>query len=209
MRLNLEGREGRRAKEGVGEHPAPESDYLTMFRASRRESASDEAVRTLKGQFAGSLDARMNFDSVFRVVRKTVLKHTGRERPGVGLALADLPNELGAYWEIGGNYIVMNSILVGAMRRIAASETEYNSFVYTILAHEYIHSLGFVDEADARRITAAVAIEAFGPEHPAAVIANGDIWTIYPVLRFAPSGLNENIRFVENFDIERTSSYIR
>ena len=84
-----------------------------------------------------ALDAPLNFDHVFRVVRSTVRGVLGRERPGLGLALSDLPASLGAYWPVTGNLIVMNESLVDAMRAHARSPREFNSFVYVILAHEY------------------------------------------------------------------------
>ncbi|EQD27902.1 hypothetical protein B1A_21512 [mine drainage metagenome] len=104
----------------------------------------------------------MDYDSVFRVVKESVKYVVGKERAGLGLALSDLPWNLGAFWQIGGNYIVMNEGLVNSMKTIAKSELEFNSFVYMILAHEYIHSLGFIDEMEARRMTAIVALRVFG-----------------------------------------------
>ena len=132
-----------------------------------------------------------------------------RERPGLGLALSDLPPQLGAYWQVTGNLIVMNEGLVAAMRAQARTTTEYNSFVFVILAHEYLHSLGYLQEHEVRPVTARVAREAFGPQHPATRMAEGDLWQMYPGLRFAPSGDGRRLRIVSRFDLDSTANYIR
>ncbi len=71
---------------------------------------------------------------------------SGSNGPGLGLGLSNLPPYVGAYWQVTGNLIVLNEGLVAAMRANATSPLEFNSFVYVILAHEYLHSLGYLDE---------------------------------------------------------------
>ena len=155
--------------------------------------------------FYGSLDRKMDFDAIFSVVKTSVKAATGRERSGIGLAMSDLPATLGAFWQIGGNYIVMNEVLVHAMSEMASGTTEFNSYVYMILTHEYLHSLGFTDEMEARKMTAMVAAKSFGEDHPAFTMSNGDLWTLYPGLRNLVGGRGENIRIINNFDSSATS----
>lgn len=158
---------------------------------------------------AHALDAPADYDGIFKVVRQAVRKVLGRERPGLGLGLSDLPPSLGAYWQVTGNVIVMNQGLVAAMKAMSTSTVEFNSFVYVILAHEYLHSLGFLDEDAVRRVTARVTRDAFGPDHPATKMATGDLWALYPFLRFAAGGNGRSLRMVNRFDSETTSAYIR
>lgn len=157
--------------------------------------------------FSSSLDGPMDFDKIFSVVKSTVRKVTGKERSGLGLALSDLPAALGAFWQVGGNYIVMNEFLINEMARVASSYTEFNSFVYMILTHEYLHSLGYIDEAEARRMTAIVAKEAFGEDHDAYRMSAGDVWNLFPSLRRAGNGTGKNLKIISNFDTS-TTSYI-
>ena len=152
-----------------------------------------------------SLDRKMDYDKIFNVVKNTVRFVTGKERSGLGLALSDLPATLGAFWQVGGNYIVMNQILIEAMSRLTQSTREFNSFVYMILTHEYLHSLGYIDEAAARKMTAEVAVKSFGKNHPAFTMSNGDLWTLYPQLRMLNGGTGQNIRIIGNFDSSSTS----
>ena len=155
------------------------------------------------------LEGTADFDSVFRVVRGAVHHVLGIERPGLGLGLSDLPPYVGAYWQVTGNLIVLNEGLVGAMRANAASPLEFNSFVYVILAHEYLHSLGYLDERAVRRVTAHVTRSAFGPDHPATRMAEGDLWRLYPFLAYAPGGQGRRLKVVSRFDLASTQNYIR
>lgn len=155
------------------------------------------------------LESPADFDTVFTVVRAAVRKVLGIERPGLGLALSDLPPQLGAYWQVTGNLIVLNEGLVGAMRANARSPLEENAFVFVLLAHEYLHALGYLDEASVRRVTARVAREALGPGHAATRMAEGDLWQQYPFLAHAPVGRGRHFKVVRGFDRASTANYIR
>ena len=155
------------------------------------------------------LDAPADYDAVFRVVRDAVRRVLGVERPGLGLGLSDLPPQLGAYWQVTGNIIVLNEGLVEAMREHARSPLELNSFLYVILAHEYLHSLGYLDERSVREVTARVTRTAFGPDHLATLMAEGDLWRLYPFLGFARGGRGRHLKVVTKFDLDTTDRYIR
>ena len=158
---------------------------------------------------ARALDAPADYDAVFRVVRDAVRQVLGIERPGLGLGLSDLPPQLGAYWQVTGNLIVLNEGLVEAMRLHARTPTELNSFLYVILAHEYLHSLGYLDEGAVREVTARVTRSAFGPDHLATRMAEGDLWRLYPFLGFARGGHGRHLKVVTKFDLDTTDRYIR
>jgi len=155
------------------------------------------------------LDAPADYDAVFRVVRDAVRQVLGVERPGLGLGLSDLPPQLGAYWQVTGNLIVVNEGLVDAMRANARSPLELNSFLYVILAHEYLHSLGYLDERSVREVTARVTRSAFGPDHLATRMAEGDLWRMYPFLGYARGGHGRHLKVVTRFDLDTTDRYIR
>jgi hypothetical protein len=159
--------------------------------------------------FAGALDRRTDYDGVFRVVRNSVRKVLKLERTGLGLGLANLPPGLGAFWQLTGNMIVLNDGCVRVMRAVTKSNLEFNSFIYVMLLHEYLHSLGYIGEERNRAVTAWVTRKCFGPDHPASRMADGDLWEMYPVLRFAPTGDGQRVRVVPKFDMAATSAYIR
>jgi hypothetical protein len=176
-------------------------------RASRGKATEPEFHGPLP--LAGLLEGPADYDHVFRVVRDAVRRVLGIERPGLGLGLSDLPPFVGAYWQVTGNLIVMNEGLVAAMRANAESPLEFNSFVYVILAHEYLHALGYLDETAVRKVTAHVTRTAFGPDHPATRMAEGDLWRQYPFLAYAPGGRGHRLRVVPRFDLASTQTYIR
>ncbi|MEM0136761.1 MAG: hypothetical protein QXU18_16290 [Thermoplasmatales archaeon] len=141
-----------------------------------------------------------NYNSIFSLVRKAVKSVLGKERVGLGLALADLPSQLGAFWEVGGNYIVMNRNLLDALRLAERPNKEINSFVFVILMHEYLHSLGILDEYKARVLTARICASIFEQGHPAYEIGTKDPWQVYPFLARIPNGNGRNLVIVNNFD---------
>jgi hypothetical protein len=164
---------------------------------------------TLLGTVGDRLERPADYDAIFRVVRAAVRSVLGVERPGLGLGLSNLPPQLGAYWQVTGNLIVMNEGLVDAMRANAKDPLEFNSFLYVILAHEYLHALGYLDERADREVTARVTRTAFGPDHPATKMAEGDIWRMYPFLADARGGRGNRLRVVPRFDLQSTDTYIR
>ncbi len=147
----------------------------------------------------------ISYDRIFRLVKKTVKSVLNKERTGIGLALSNLPNRIGAYWQLGGNYIVMNETIINYMKSIAKSPEEFNSFLFAILTHEYLHSVGYINELDARRVTAQVAKTAFGKDHAATKLSSTDLWSMYPTLLLLPDGDGSRMRIISNFDTDATS----
>ena len=175
----------------------------SLFSAAENPSPN---IGTLNDNlFVPALDNEMDFDNIFSIVKKTVKQVTGKSRAGLGLALSNLPTGLGAFWQVGGNYIVMNEILLDAMRHITKSIREMNSFIYVILTHEYLHSVGYIDEEEARIMTHKVAEAAFGKEHPASVMSAGDLWKQYPILLSLEGGDGSMLKIVSKFDMDSTS----
>ncbi|MGA8541964.1 MAG: hypothetical protein WB947_00250 [Thermoplasmata archaeon] len=168
-----------------------------------------EAAPSVAFPLSRTLESTADYDAVFRVVRGAVHRVLGIERPGLGLGLSNLPPYVGAYWQVTGNLIVLNEGLVQAMRANATSPLEFNSFVYVILAHEYLHSLGYLAEDAVRKVTAHVTRTAFGPDHVATRMAEGDLWRLYPFLAYAPSGNGQRLKVVSRFDLASTQNYIR
>ena len=154
------------------------------------------------------LDQARNYDEVFAVVRESVRRVLGRERVGLGLGLSDLPAQIGAYWQVTGNIIILNERLI---RVLDATEpqAQRTAYLYVVILHEYLHSLGFLDERRDRQIVARVASEALGADHAATRMARGDLWEIFPQLRGAGTGDGQRVRIVRGFDSESTNHYIR
>ena len=88
------------------------------------------------------------------------------------LYLAKLPSHIGAFHTMGTNGIVMNRTTLDMITHSARSLREINSYVYSILLHEYLHALGYAEEREVRKLVYDVSVETFGPDHPATQIAS-------------------------------------
>lgn len=117
------------------------------------------------------LETCKNFGDIFELVKISVKTVLGRERAGLMLYLGNLPLRVGAFHQIGSNGIVMNKRLLNLMLNSSNSTTEVNSFIFSILVHEYLHSLGYVDESQVRRLVYEISRQIFGTDHPATQMA--------------------------------------
>ena len=126
------------------------------------------------------LDNSENFGDVFEIVKKSVKEQLGKERAGLMLVLADLPTHLGAFHGVGTNSIVMNRVLLDRIVKGGNSRIQVNSFVYSILLHEYLHSLGLIEETDVRSLVRDISSKTFGNDHPASKIAAAGPWSMLP-----------------------------
>lgn len=126
------------------------------------------------------MDLCRNFSDVFELVKKSAERTLGRRRAGLMLYLARLPKHIGAFHTVGTNGIVMNRNTLDVVTHGARSLREINSYVYSILLHEYLHALGYVDEREVRRLVYDVSLETFGPDHPATQIASKGPSMMFP-----------------------------
>ena len=164
--------------------------------------------------FSEKLERANDLADVFELVKSVVAKCTGRCRAGLMLGLANLGGGLdgfvGAYYPVATNIIVVNSL---PLARISETEPELlRPYMFHILLHEYIHTLGIVNEAEARAMVARVSLEAFGADHPvtdfARNLAKYIPKLVYPVYGWKPPDEYE-VDLVTGFDRSSTSPYIR
>ncbi|GBC70244.1 hypothetical protein HRbin02_00008 [Candidatus Calditenuaceae archaeon HR02] len=119
------------------------------------------------------VDNAQDFDSILRLVKRVVEEKLGMRRAGLMLIIADAPPGILAYHEVGSNAIVVNRRhLEGWV--IGKSKTEKNSYIFVVLLHEYLHSLGILDEVEVRRLVRTLVQEYFGPDHIATRLAGGE-----------------------------------
>ena len=142
-----------------------------------------------------------DFSEAFELVKSAVLQKFKMHRAGLSLILQMMPSNLGAYHMLGSNAIVMNSYLLAAVRKVAGSTEEYNSYMFMVLTHEYLHSLGIVDEYTVRQMTFDLCRWMLGDGHAATKMAKEDPSTIYPELRsLMQSQFSNDFQVVKNFD---------
>ena len=108
-------------------------------------------MKSLKEDF----EKAENVKEIFEVVRESVKLTINESRAGIDLGLIDLGNGhnqlLSAYYPVGSNIIVLNKTPI---KRIMQTKPELmKPYVFVLLLHEYIHSLGYLDEGTVRNMT--------------------------------------------------------
>ena len=160
-------------------------------------------------QFRERVANLKDFSEAFELVKSVVLQKFRMHRAGLSLILQMMPSNLGAYHMLGSNAIVMNSYLLAAVKKIAGSTEEFNSYMFMVLAHEYLHSLGIVDENTVRQMTFDLCKWMLGDDHAATKMAKEDPSTIYPELRsLMQSQFSSDFQVVGNFD-KKNQTYIQ
>lgn len=117
------------------------------------------------------LDKCEDFSDIFELVKKAVKEVLGQRRVGLMLVLADLPLQVGAYHSLGSNSIVMNRKFLEAVKNSNNSKRKVNSWIFLVLLHEYLHSLGYLNELEVKKLTIKIIKEKFNKEHPLTQLA--------------------------------------
>lgn len=154
--------------------------------------------------FPRKLDQARTLSDLFEIVKRAVETVLGRTRAGLMLALADLGNHpqgfLGAFYPVASNVIVMNKV---PLLRIQETNPDlYKPYAFYVLLHEFLHSVGFVDERVCREQAHRVLETLFGADHLVTQVS-GDMARFFPNLVFPdaawqPSELH--LEFVPGFD---------
>lgn len=141
-----------------------------------------------------------DFNEVFEFVKYSVNSVYEMKRAGLSLMLHRMPTKVGAYHVLGSNVIAINSILLEQVKKYSASNDEYNSYLFTVLLHEYLHSFGILDEHTVRQMSVELCEKFFGKERMVTVIAV-DPLKIFPQLGSARYDKFENkYELIKNFD---------
>ncbi|MBS7649163.1 MAG: hypothetical protein QXK89_09875 [Candidatus Bathyarchaeia archaeon] len=149
--------------------------------------------------FAEKLDSCESYGEIFDLVKKAVKKTIGLHRVGLLLYLENLPPYIGAYHQVGSNGIVLNKLLIGVMSKSLISKTEFNSLIFSLLLHEYLHSLGYLDERKVKQLVYEISLKTFGKEHPAVKMALQPPLLNIPEL-YSENYVNHSIEIVKDFE---------
>jgi hypothetical protein len=156
-------------------------------------------------------ELKKKMPEIFKRVKKDVLNVYGRHRAGLSLGIVEMGMYRGGF--IGGMHfspgtdIVMNKTPLEIILKEQPFEIVW-AYTYHILLHEYIHSLGILDEQQCRVITLRISEKVFKEiEHPAVILAKNGIGAYFPNLPliYAPPDLSPegiSIEYIHNFDHE-------
>lgn len=162
-------------------------------------------------EFVGKLDNSKSFTEIFGLVEDAVMcKYKARR--AVMLGLTDLGAQgnylVGAFHPVGSELIVLNKT---PLRRIKEVKPEYyNAYLFHILLHEYLHSLGVLDENTVRYLTVEICREILGENHPATQMGAKGINYFFPFITYPTPEIDASdmqIEIVKNFSQQTTRYY--
>ena len=158
-------------------------------------------------QFGVCLDKAKNYGEVWKIVKETTNGVLSKRRDNMMLFLDDLPLQLGAYYPVGTNNIVLNRSLVEIVEASVNDKKIVNALVYNLLLHEYLHALGEYSEAEVRRLVFKVANKSIGGHHIATQVARKSPWVLLKDIPLGPFKAPKRvIEIVQDF--EKTGKYI-
>lgn len=153
--------------------------------------------------YSQELDNAQTYAQVWKIVKSTVEYVMCKNRAGMMLFLDDLPLQLGAYYPVGTNNIVLNRTLVDIVENKISSKPTVNALVYNLLLHEYLHALGEMSETAVRKQVVAVAQKSFGENHQATVLARKSPWFLLkdlPLGALAGPSVRGKMEIVKDFE---------
>lgn len=152
------------------------------------------------------LNQLKDFNEIFDFVKASVSIIFKMNRTGLNLILQGMPSSLGAYHVLGSNIIVANRYILEYIQNTKSKE-EYNSYIFAVLAHEYLHSLGITDENKVRNMTYKLCSDIFGMDHITAKFANNPLNTFPQLQLLANNKFEKSFMQIKKFD-DKNISYI-
>jgi hypothetical protein len=148
-----------------------------------------------------------DLSEIFSLVKFCVKNFLGKERTGLMLGLAELGGTsnyfVGAFHPVGSNLIVLNKTPLKIVR--AFRPELYNSYCFVLLLHEYLHSIGILEERKTRYLTSLICEKMFGRNHSTTIISK-DLTKLFPEIIFATQYLQPEeifeIEIVKDFEKE-------
>jgi len=155
------------------------NEFMRIFRSAqqnRSETAPDQIQSN--DEYDDLLSKCDSFSDVFVLVKRSVRENMSQERADMVLQLVDLPLHIGAAHPVGTNRIVVNKALLDLAVQYRTL-SEVRAFVFSMLLHEYIHSLGYLNEYETRQLVFLVSRNVFGSNHVATSLARYGPWHIF------------------------------
>jgi hypothetical protein len=167
----------------------------------------DEKQRLREQYYGNKILQLADFNQAFELVKLAVEDKFKMHRAGLSLILQGLPTKLGAYHILGSNLIIVNKRILNIIK-IHKSLNEYNSYLFMVLTHEYLHSLGIIDELEVRNMTYSLLASLAGENHMATKMARHQPWDLFPELGlFDDNSFEQKFEIIKNFD-RTTQTYI-
>lgn len=150
------------------------------------------------------------FADIFEIVKEVVREYLGLERAGLMVGITDLGSYsqgfIGAFYSLNASMIIINRMPLA--RILHTNPSLYNYYLFHVMLHEYIHSIGSYDEAQTRQLVCEISEHYFGTNHIVTQFASSIEKFMphltYPVQEFQPPQ-DINIEFAKGIDIKNTN----
>ena len=150
------------------------------------------------------------FADIFEIVKEMVREFLGAEQAGLLVGVTDLGAHskgfIGAFYSLNANMIIINKKPLA--RILQTNPSLYNYYLFHVMLHEYIHSIGSYDESQTRQVVHEISKHYFGTNHPVTQLAS-NIEKFMPNLAYPVHGFQPpqdiNIEFVKGIDRKNTS----
>ncbi len=145
-----------------------------------------------------------NVAQIFTIVKELVTEYLGIEQAGLLVGMSDLgmlrQGFVGAFYSPDANTIIINKRPLAKM--LSQTPDQYNNYLFHVVLHEYVHSLGLYDEAQTRQLVEQMTVHYFGESHPITQLT----WNIGRELKHYTDEMPKdiNIEFVEGIDRKNT-----
>lgn len=156
------------------------------------------------------LEKANTFADIFDLVKEIVFDFLGAEQAGLMVAVTDLGAHgrgfIGAFYSLDANMIIINKNPLA--RLLQTNPSLYNFYLFHVMLHEYIHSVGSYEEMQTRQIVAEISEHYFGKNHAVTQLASNIESFMpnltYPAEAFVPPQ-DINIEFVKGIDRKNTN----
>ena len=150
------------------------------------------------------------FADIFEIVKEIVIEFLGAEQAGLMVGVTDLGSHsqgfIGAFYSLNANMIIINKKPLA--RILQTNPSLYNYYIFHVMLHEYVHSIGSYDEAQTRQLVHEISQHYFGANHIVTQLAS-NIEKFMPNLVYPSSGFQPpqevNIEFVKGIDRKNTN----
>jgi hypothetical protein len=155
-----------------------------MFAMSMRTTSFNEFF---PDRYGAKLEAAKDIPGIFEVVMQAVKEQMGFVRSGLELGLVEIGavngTLIGCLHPFGTNVLVVNRL---PLERVRESTPQFcKSYLFHVLLHEYMHTVGIWDEVVIHDGILAMTRQLFSAEHPATKLAE-DIGLLLPFIVYPP-----------------------
>lgn len=148
-----------------------------------------------------------SISEIFETAKEIVREYLGAEQAGLMVGISDLGYHnngfIGAFYLLNSNMIVINKRPLG--RILQTNPSLYNYYLFHVILHEYLHSVGSEDEEETRQLVYEISGHYFGKSHVITQLAS-KIEKFMPNLTYPETGYIEpqdiNIEFVRGIDMK-------